>query len=156
MLYICCVNKSRTSVRSCGSCFPQHKTLLVFQIIPISFARRISLSEMSLWKFGKRWSSVALALWVPRCMVSAESPSLVPTGLEAPLPFPCPPRPWLWHCTLGKGFSRTSVHANENSEWNPMRIPAAWSQVRCHGPAPLRWDWHPIALRGWTTPRILR
>lgn len=51
MLYACCVNKSRASVRSCGSCFPQHKTLLGFQIIPTSFARGIS------------WWNVLMEIW---------------------------------------------------------------------------------------------
>ena len=35
-----------------------------------------------------------------RCAVSAESPSLVSRGLEAPIPFHYQPLWWLWHCTL--------------------------------------------------------
>ena len=155
MLYPCCVSKLRTSVRSCGSWFPRQKTLLVFHVIPLSFARRIYFGEMSLGKFEKCWSYVTLALSVPGSLRpgvlwaragfpgASRLPRRLPTDPHDGCGFVRALNGESLKLSRSWGFSRTLVHANENPKWNPWRIPAAWSQVLGHWPAPLRWSFYP-------------
>lgn len=141
-------------MRSCGTQFSQLKNLLVVQITPISFERRIYPSEMSTGKLEKCWSYVALGLWVPSASGQVCWECGEPQPGSPSLPFPTHPRDgcgivhFAWvtmKLSSSWGFSRTLVHANENSSWNPGTIPATGSQVLCHPPAAPRWDWYPAA-----------
>lgn len=96
MLHPCSVNKLRTSMRSCGSRFPQRKTSF-FKSFPSALQGQFILVKHPLGNLKKyaevTWHWLCKCLQPQtRCAVSAESLSLLSRRADAPvLPAaPCP------------------------------------------------------------------